>query len=315
MARDYAKTYQRFIDEELATASGTQWMAAGEGLVRFCGGKKVEVNSLSTTGLGDYDSSKSDGTAYPSGAVTSTWVSNTLAMDRGVKFALDRVGPSDIDFDVGAEAVVREFARTQLAKEQDSYRINKLYTLAVNNSTYSATHVLGYVPDTDDVVDKLSGLVQTLENDCERSGGFVALIAADLKTQFLKASSQSFHSIQFEQQVEINGVSYDHVMMLNDVPCIFVPSSRMYTVMTSRSGRGTQTEGGMAPSSSAKRVYALVVACDTPLAVQRIDSLKQFGPEENQLFDGTAIQARYLYDLYVPKTKIVSIGALVEKAS
>ena len=42
-----------------------------------------------------------------------------------------------------------------------------------------------------------------------------------------------------------------------------------------------------------------------------MDSLKQFGPEENQLFDGTAIQARYLYDLVVPTSKLATIGALV----
>ena len=47
------------------------------------------------------------------------------------------------------------------------------------------------------------------------------------------------------------------------------------------------------------------------LSVIPILSLKQFGPEENQLFDGTAIQARYLYDLVVPKDKISTIGALV----
>ena len=55
-----------------------------------------------------------------------------------------------------------------------------------------------------------------------------------------------------------------------------------------------------------------MTACDAPLAVAKIDSLKQFGPEENQLFDGTAIQARYQYDLFVPGTKVNTIGALVE---
>ena len=49
-----------------------------------------------------------------------------------------------------------------------------------------------------------------------------------------------------------------------------------------------------------------------PLAISKVDSLKQFGPEENQLFDGTAIQARYLYDLVVPENKLADIGALVQ---
>ena len=62
----------------------------------------------------------------------------------------------------------------------------------------------------------------------------------------------------------------------------------------------------------AKKIYALVTACDAPLAVAKIDSLKQFGPEENQLFDGTAIQARYLYDLFVPKNKVCAIAVHTE---
>ena len=70
--------------------------------------------------------------------------------------------------------------------------------------------------------------------------------------------------------------------------------------------------GGFGAASDSKTIYALLVAWDAPLAVSKIDSLKQFGPSENQLFDGTAIQARYLYDLFVPKNKQVAIGALVQ---
>jgi len=80
-----AKNYQTFIEEELAAASATEWMAAGEGQVRYGEGKEVEINTLNTTGLGDYDSTKTDGSAYPAGAVTSKWTGHTLAMDRGVK--------------------------------------------------------------------------------------------------------------------------------------------------------------------------------------------------------------------------------------
>ena len=34
MAIDYAKNYQNYIDEELAAASATEWMAATSGQVR-----------------------------------------------------------------------------------------------------------------------------------------------------------------------------------------------------------------------------------------------------------------------------------------
>ena len=107
MAIDYAKNYQNYIDEELAAASATEWMAATSGQVRYGEGKEVEIATLSTTGLGDYDSSKTDGTAYPAGAVTSKWTAHTLAMDRGVKFALDRTAPEELSFTATAENVIR----------------------------------------------------------------------------------------------------------------------------------------------------------------------------------------------------------------
>lgn len=311
MAIDYAKKYQKFIDEELAEASATEWMAAGAGQVRYGEGKEVEINTLKTTGLGNYDSTKTDGSAYPAGAVTSTWKNHTLQMDRGVKFALDHSNPEDTGFTATVESVIREFAKTQLAKEQDTYRIYRLYNIIVGDLLYGDTHVLTYNQDSEDIVDKLCSLTQTLETDSERTGGFVAMIASNMKNAFLRAAADNFNHITFEQQVEINGITYSHVMMINDLPCIFVPAGRMKTGISIQSGRDGQTAGGIQASDSAKDICAMVVACDTPLAISKVDSLKQFGPEENQLFDGTAIQARYLYDLVVPSGKAVTIGALV----
>ena len=45
--------------------------------------------------------------------------------------------------------------------------------------------------------------------------------------------------------------------------------------------------------------------------MSKLDAIKQFGPEENQFFDGTSIQARYLYDLFVESKRMATIGAVV----
>ena len=121
----------------------------------------------------------------------------------------------------------------------------------------------------------------------------------------------AYNKITFEQEIEINGITYSHVMMVNDLPCIFVPANRMKTSITIQTGRDDQADGGIVAGEEAKNIHAVVVAHDVPLAISKVDSLKQFGPEENQLFDGTAIQARYLYDLVVPSDKVITIGALV----
>ena len=47
MAIDYAKNYQNYIDEELAAASATEWMAATSGQVRYGEGKDGVNNLMS----------------------------------------------------------------------------------------------------------------------------------------------------------------------------------------------------------------------------------------------------------------------------
>ncbi len=309
MALDYAKAYQQFIDEELAAASATAWMIPEAGKVRFSGGKTVEISTLTTTGLGTYQSGKTDGSAFPSGTVTNTWNSYSLAMDRGVKFSLDRMDPSDTAFLVTAENVIREFSRNALVKEQDMYRIHKLYELIRGDGTYAATHVVEATPDKSNAISTLTGLLQTLRGDAETMDGFVALVSYPNQAHFLEAADETYHQIAFGQRVAINGVEYDNVMMLDDLPCIFVPQSRMKTAITVQAG--TEDAGGIVAAPEAKDIHALIVHCETPLAVSKLDAIKQFGPEENQFFDGTSIQARYLYDLFVESKRMAAIGAVV----
>ena len=310
MAFDYAKAYQQFIDEEMTALSATAWMVPEAGKVRFTGGRDVEISTLSTSGLGSYDATKSDGSAYPSGTVTNAWKTYPITMDRGVKFALDRTDPNDSGFILTAENVIREFSRSALVKEQDMYRINKLYTLANGDAAHKATHVLTNTLTKDNAISAVGGLLQTIRDDAEEMEGYVALISHKNKSAFLEAAAGTYHSISFGNSVSVNGVTYDNVMMLDDLPCIFLPQSRMKTAISVQNGEGN--EGGILPGEGAKDIAVVITHCDTPLAVSKLDSIKQFGPQENQFFDGTSIQARYLYDLFVPEKRLASIGAIVE---
>lgn len=309
MAFDYAKAYQQFIDEALCASSVTAWMIPEPGKVRFAGGREVELSTLSTSGLGTYQPGKADGSAYPAGTVSNAWKSYTMAMDRGVKFALDRTDPGDTGFIVTAENVIREFARTALVREQDAYRINRLYALIAADTTWKTTHVVSAALSKTNAISTVTGLLQTIRDDAEEMTGYAALISHKNKTAFLEAATGTYHDISFGCTVSINGVSYDNVMMLDDMPCIFVPQSRMKTAITVQTG--SDDDGGIVAAADAKDIAALIVHTDTPLAVSKLDSIKQFAPQENQLFDGTAIQARYLYDLFVPGGRMASIGAVV----
>ena len=54
MAIDYAKNYQNYIDEELAAASATEWMAATSGQVRYGEGKELEIYGADGVKQGEY---------------------------------------------------------------------------------------------------------------------------------------------------------------------------------------------------------------------------------------------------------------------
>lgn len=140
MAFDYAKAYQQLIDEELAATSATAWMIPEADKIRFTSGRDIEISTLYTTGLGDYDAIKADGSAYSQRTVTNSWTNYTLSMSRGVKFSLNRTNPNDAGFIVTAENVIREFTRNALVKEQDNYRINRLYALADGDADHKASH-------------------------------------------------------------------------------------------------------------------------------------------------------------------------------
>ena len=102
-------------------------------------------------------------------------------------------------------------------------------------------------------------------------------------------------------------VSGDCTVLVPDIASAY--QSRMKTAITVQSG--DSNSGGIVAGEGAKDISCLITHCETPLAVSKLDAIKQFGPQENQLFDGTAIQARYLYDLFVPSKRLASIGAVV----
>ena len=311
MAIDYAKAYQKFIDEEFCAASVTKWMEANAKDVKFEGGRDIQLCDVSTTGLGTYDATKTDGTAYPKGVVNSKWRAYSLFMDRGVQFGLDHLAPSDSGFLATAENIMREFTRVNLVQEMDTYRICKLYNTVINGA-YSDTNSLTGTITKDNAVAELLKTLNSAQNASEQIGGFVAYVNQDHLAAFMEATSTSSVPITFGNTVKVNDITYENVMKVGELPCIFVPKSRMVTEISILTGRDAQSAGGITKSDSGKYLNFMVLHTSTPLPVTKIESIKQIEPEDNQLFDGTLIQVRYLYDCFIPKNKVCSVAVHAE---
>lgn len=70
------------------------------------------------------------------------------------------------------------------------------------------------------------------------------------KNAFLESVQGTCHDVSFGNAVSINGVRYEDVMLLDGLPCIFVPQSRMKTAVSVREGGGDG--GGIVPGEGAR---------------------------------------------------------------
>lgn len=311
MAYDYAKAYQTFIDEELCAPSSTSWMEVNAERLRYEGGKDVQISELyMSTGLGTYDSSKTDGTSYPDPFLaTQKWRSYSLFMDRAAQLVIN-TEPSDTGFIATAENVIRVMMRTKVVPEMDMYRIAKIYN-TVANGAHSLTNKITGTITSANAIAELAKTINAVQKTSEQAGGFVGIVSLDLYGAFVEAAATN-NAIKFVDKAIIKGKEYKGVMYFGNTPCLFVPQERMVTDVKILSGRDSETDGGIVADEDAKNINFVVALEDAPFAVTKIDSVKHFPPEVNQTFDGTLIQMRYLYDCFVPKQQIAGVAVHIE---
>jgi len=308
---EYAEAYQGFIDEELEAKSSTQWMVPNDDQIDYSGGKDVKIAQLSVSGLGNYSTANTN--RYPSGSVKLGWKTYTMEMDRAVKFELGRLDPNDSHFMATTENVTREFARKQLVPEQDMFRFNRIYSALAASDKYKGTHIqsVAKAATPADVVAALKALSIIVKDDSGDEADFVAFVSLKNEQAFRDESKNTNNSVTFQREISVNGVSYRGVL-LNDLPCIFVPSKRLQTVVKVQDGRTSgQEAGGIIADSTSQQVEFLIMNTSAPVAVSKIDSLKVFSADENQTGDETTINYHLLYDLWVLENQIVTLAACI----
>lgn len=313
---NYAEKFQSFIDKELEARSYTQWMEPNDEDVEYSGGKTIKIARTKTSGLGNYDSGAPTGSAYPKGSVKLTWDEYKIEMDRAVRFELGRTDPSDTNFITTTENVSRTFGRTQLVPEQDMYRFNKLYNVLDKNPDYgSAGTKSKHIVETTgltaaNAVDILMGVFDTVAEDSGEDVDFVCFMAKKNEQAFRSAAKNSHHAISFGNTITINGITYNKVMIVNDLPCVFVPSKRLQTVIKVNDGRTAgQEDGGIVADESSKQIEFLITNSEAPFAVGKVDSVKVFSSNEMQESDETTINFHYLYDCWLLTNQVVTTGA------
>lgn len=295
------------VDKVFKRDSLTDILTGGEIKLDFLDAKTVKIFKLASTGLDDY-ARGGHGSTNARGSAQSTTETFTLSQERYSEIPLDKLDTID-DAEVVLGHLAKEFIRTKVVPEFDTYRFSKL---ASYTNTYlgnrveeaiSANTILGKfntafewmanqeVPEEDQVIYVTPAVMALIRNS----------------TELTRRLTQN----EYKENVSFSIEKYEG----RDI--IVVPESRFYTeanLLTAGSNRGA-----IAPTSDSKVINFMVVSKKAPIIVKKLDFAKVYdsaGADGAYLgYVGYLLTNLYYHDLFVPDNKKVAIYCSVSNTS
>ena len=287
----YATILQKNLDQQVEQGATSGWMEKNAGQVIYNGGKTVEIATISTQGLANYDRDL----GFTKGAISLVYQTYTMTQDRGRTFSIDRMDNDDTHFHLNATAAMADFQKKNVIPEIDAYRYSKLATLAI-----AAGHTKSsFTPTADTVFQQLLQDLGAIEDIYGDTATIVISMPGSVK-RILEQSTfwnRSASIVEFDR-----GGLKTKVHAVNDNPIIPVPSARMKTKYVFHDGKTAgQEAGGFVADPSALSINWLLSVMTVPIAVSKTDKIRIFEPDVNQTADGWKLDYRKYHDLWVKK--------------
>ncbi len=276
---DLVSKFVEIIDAVYKEESLTARLDAMTQDVPFAGANEVKVLKLSTVGLGNY----SRATGYPAGDITAKWETLRLTAERGRAFSLDRMDNEET-LGLVLGNLIREWMRVHVAPELDAYRFAAYATGAGN---YVATAAA--LDTAAKVIAAIDAGMAALDEDEVPTEGRILYISTTLY-HLLKASVTRTLATQ-------TGVER-RIFTLDDMTVVPVPQTRFYTAVDLNAG-ATSSVGGFAKGATAHDINFLIVHPSAVLQPTKLNQVKYFSPDVNQISDGHLWQYRLYHDAFV----------------
>lgn len=287
--------FQQACDRQLIEGATSGWMEANAGQVKYSGGRDIKIPALSTDGLGDYDRNN----GYPRGKVSLSYETQTMTMDRGIQFLLDRVDVDESGFIANATAAMSTFQTENVIPEVDAYRYSKLYKLISD-----AGHSKSYKPAASTILSQIKNDVTEIQDKCGTADLVIIMsyIVADILDSTDKLQRQINVGTFRQGSIDLS------VKTLDGNPIIRVPSARMYSEYTFNSG---ESAFGFTKTDTAKLINWIICPRTAPIAVSKTDGVKIFDPETTQGADAWTIEFRKFHDLWVKRKQLEAMRVSV----
>lgn len=291
---DLTTIFTQLIDEAYKIDSVTARLdAQTQSEPAFDGTAIVKVMKLSMVGLGTY--SRTAG--YPAGDITATWEALTLAASRGRGFTLDRMD-NDESLGLVLGNMVRMWMREKVAPELDAYRFAKYAGWSGISTTTGAnlTTAAGVLAAVD---------VASAQLDADE-------VPTEGRKLFISTPCYRLLNAAVTRSYTNEPVSDRRLKMLDEMEIIPVPQGRFLTAIDLDAG-ATSSAGGFSGTAGYKNINFELIHPSAILQAVKLDQVKYFSPDVNQLSDGHLWQYRLYHDAFVYENKVD--GVYLHKAA
>lgn len=276
-----AQKYAPLLDEVFKKASVTTDLEAQQ--VQFDGVNTVKIMKVTVPSLGAYDRNS----GFTNGDVTVDWEDWKLTQDRGREFSIDAVDNEET-LDMTFGAATKEFIRTKVAPQIDTYRFSKL---ASTNGISTATAKA--LSTGEEVIKALTVAMTKMDEDEVPEEGRILYITPTLKR--LVDELDSYKSkVVWEQFAKI----------------VTVPKNRFYT-----KAKYNATTQEIEKDTGAQDINFMIVVPSAQQSTAKHNKLRIFladgddgtGANKNQKKDAHLFQYRIVHDTNVYENKRAGI--------
>lgn len=277
----------QIIKKESVTAGLT---ASNEIIAAFNGGKTAKIPTLTTSGLGDYDTTK----GYPEGTATVKWGTYELAYDRALKIDIDRLESIQTDGVATTANVAAVLTRQQIIPEIDAARISGLVS---KTKAADATHVVedATAPTKANILTKIYAGLDVIYEERGTDSGATIFVSNSMKSVLRDSSEyQKVRQVAGVPDLDLTTESIDG----NQI--VYVPDARMKTAYTfGTPGSSSTDKGGFTPTSTAQPIHFAIVAPGCAQGVVVFGDSKFISKEVNQTKDADSVMYRIYHDVIV----------------
>lgn len=280
-----AQRYANFLDEIYKADSKSAILDTVAERVQFTGANTVNLFTLNTVGMGNYDRNA----GFVPGDVNGTWQPYVLETDRGRSYMVD-VLDNDETLGMAFGALMSTVERQHVIPEIDAYRFATYASGAASSQIISATLSTG------------SAAVQAIDtasvvlDDAEVPEEGRILFVSPAMYGLLKSGISRY-------VMNAEGNVNNEVEIYNDMRIIRVPQARFKSAITLAAPTTSSAAGGYAPASGAVDVNFMIIHPSAIMQVMKHYVPRIFSPEVNQEADAWKLNLRYAHGAWVLSQK------------